>query len=225
VALDLPGHGHSDWRTEHDYRPVSMVGDVAAAIEALAPSARGVVGMSLGGLTSLALADARPDLVPRLGLVDITPGATREKAAAITAFVDGPQTFESFDAILARTIEHNPTRTESSLRRGVLHNAEEQPDGTWKWRYDRVRMGGGTDDGAPALDVGFEALWEAVSNLKCPLMLLRGALSPVVDDADVAEVLRRRPDAEVVVVDGAGHSIQGDQPVELAAILTRWLDR
>ena len=42
----------------------------------------------------------------------------------------------------------------------------------------------------------------------------------VVDDADEAELPRRQPDARVEVVDGAGHSIQGDRPVELAALLT-----
>ena len=52
-----------------------------------------------------------------------------------------------------------------------------------------------------------------------PLLLVRGALSGVVDDADVAELLRRKPDAEVVVVEGAGHSVQGDRPVELARII------
>ena len=52
-------------------------------------------------------------------------------------FVRGPATFPSFDALLARTIEHNPTRTESSLRRGILHNAEQLDDGTWRWRYRR----------------------------------------------------------------------------------------
>jgi pimeloyl-ACP methyl ester carboxylesterase len=44
-------------------------------------------------------------------------------------------------------------------------------------------------------------------------------MSPVVDDADVAELMRRNPAATVVVVDGAGHSIQGDKPVELTALL------
>jgi pimeloyl-ACP methyl ester carboxylesterase len=35
----------------------------------------------------------------------------------------------------------------------------------------------------------------------------------------VAELLRRQPDARVVVVEGAGHSIQGDRPVEVVALL------
>ena len=55
-------------------------------------------------------------------------------------------------------------------------------------------------------------------------MLVRGADSPVVDDEDVAELLRRQPETEVVVVEQAGHSIQGDQPLELAGILAARLD-
>jgi pimeloyl-ACP methyl ester carboxylesterase len=55
--------------------------------------------------------------------------------------------------------------------------------------------------------------------------LVRGKLSPVVDDADEAEFRRRRPADRVVTVDEAGHSIQGDQPVELAGILADFLPR
>ena len=45
--------------------------------------------------------------------------------------------FPSFESLLERTMEHNPTRTESSLRRGILHNAHQLDDGSWQWRYDR----------------------------------------------------------------------------------------
>jgi pimeloyl-ACP methyl ester carboxylesterase len=41
----------------------------------------------------------------------------------------------------------------------------------------------------------------------------------VVDDADVAELSRRNPSARTLVVDGAGHSIQGDRPIVLADII------
>jgi pimeloyl-ACP methyl ester carboxylesterase len=55
------------------------------------------------------------------------------------------------------------------------------------------------------------------------VLLVRGALSPVVDDADEAEFRRRRPADDVVTVDDAGHSIQGDQPLALATILEDYL--
>jgi pimeloyl-ACP methyl ester carboxylesterase len=216
VAVDLPGHGHSDWRAAHDYWPPSMADDVAVAVEQLAPRAKAVVGMSLGGLTAACLAARRPHLVPRLGIVDVTPGTDHVKAAAIAAFISGPEFFASFDELLARTIEHNPTRSESSLRRGVLHNARPLPDGRWTWRYDPARTWKlDPVDGKPAAP-DFSPLWSAIDAVTAPITLYRGSLSPVVDDGDVAELRRRQPTAQVVVIDGAGHSIQGDRPVELA---------
>ncbi len=185
-------------------------------IEALAGVLDGpalLVGMSLGGLTANRIAAVAPELVSRLTVVDITPGVTSEKARDIHNFIEGPQSFGSFGEILERTVEFNPTRTEASLKRGILHNAHRESDGTWRWNYHRSMPD----------DAGFtsrEALWADVSASEGPYLLVRGADSPVTDDADVAELLRRRPDAVVQVVEGAGHSIQGDRPVELARIIS-----
>ena len=66
-------------------------------------------------------------------------------------------------------------------------------------------------------------LWDDFGAVRCPLLLARGGVSPVVDDDDVAEARRRQPGIEVVVVDGAGHSIQGDRPLELAALIERFV--
>ena len=219
VAIDLPGHGRSSWRQDGRYQPASMADDVGVAIRSLAPRAHAVVGMSLGGLTAIALAARQPDLVRRLVLVDVTPGVNAEKSAAIVAFVAGPPTFPSFESLLERTVEHNPTRSRSSLRRGLLHNAVELEDGTWGWRHHVGR--GGAHGPEPA---DFSALWEDLSSLTMPLLLVRGRLSPVVDDADVDELQRRQPGARVEVVDGAGHSIQGDRPVELATVLEQFVE-
>jgi pimeloyl-ACP methyl ester carboxylesterase len=217
LAVDLPGHGHSDHRDDGPFGPRQNAKDVAVAIRALAPDARMVVGMSLGGLTSIALGTHAPDVVPRLVLVDVTPGVDRDKASPIAQFIAGPDTFESFDEILARTIEFNPTRSESSLRRGVLHNAIERDDGRWVWRYQRPRMLEGTEMELPA---DYATLWDDVGSLQMPLMLVRGgAPGTVVDDDDVARLLAAQPDARVELVEGAGHSIQGDRPLELAALL------
>jgi pimeloyl-ACP methyl ester carboxylesterase len=220
LAIDLPGHGHSAWRDGADYRPQAMADDVATVIEALAPRAELLVGMSLGGLTALTVLAGRPDLARRLALVDITPGVNKEKAADIIAFVGGPETFESFDAILERTMAFNPTRSRSSLSRGVMHNAHEQADGSWTWNYDRP-----TEARYADLDSRFADLWEAISMIDHPLMLVQGGLSGVVDDEDIVELQRRRPDVHVVVVEEAGHSVQGDRPLELARLLLDFAER
>jgi pimeloyl-ACP methyl ester carboxylesterase len=218
VAIDLPGHGHSDGPRGGFADPSGNAEDVAAAVRALAPGSRGVVGMSLGGLAALALAARAPELVRSLVLVDVTPGVDEAKAISITAFVSGPESFPSFDEILARTVEFNPTRTVSSLRRGILHNAVQREDGSWVWRYARHRAE--APPGAGTRHIDFSDLWGAVDQLAVPLMLVRGMLpQSVVDDADEAELLRRCPRARVEHVEGAGHSVQGDKPVELAALI------
>jgi pimeloyl-ACP methyl ester carboxylesterase len=219
VAIDLPAHGHSDGPRGGFADPSGNAQDVAAAMRALAPEARGVVGMSLGGLTALALSVTAPELVRSLVLVDVTPGVDEGKATAITAFINGPESFPSFDEILARTVEFNPTRTVSSLRRGILHNAVQREDGSWVWRYARHRPAPpGNEAGTRRVD--FSDLWSAVDQLTVPLMLVRGMLpQSVVDDADEAELLRRCPGARIEHVEQAGHSVQGDRPVELAALI------
>lgn len=220
LCPDLPGHGHSDSPAPGvGTRPDANAVDLAEAIDEHAPDASVIVGMSLGGLTSIALGAARPDLVHRLVLVDITPGVTGDKAKAIHDFVRGPATFPSFDDLLARTMEFNPTRSESSLRRGILHNAQQLDDGTWVWRHrrDDYTAMGHTDDPEQRPDI--TGLWDDLEALTVPITLVRGTREQsVVGDDDVAELERRRPDAVVIEVD-AGHSVQGDAPLELARIL------
>ena len=175
---------------------------MAVAIRALAPTAAAVVGMSMGGMTSIALVGAAPELVRRLVLVDITPGVTAEKAKAITDFVNGPASFPSFEELLARTIEHNPTRTEASLRRGILHNAVQLDDGSWEWRYRRFRMPEGPSPERP----DYAGLWDILGAVTVPVMLVRGMRpQSVVDDDDEADAARTGPD-------GAHRARRGGRP-------------
>lgn len=217
VAIDLPGHGHSDAGRNGSFDLEANAQDVAVVIRELAPAARLAAGMSLGGLTLLTLLEQHPELVRAAALVDVTPGVSGAKAQHIAAFVQGPESFANFDAMLARTVEHNPTRTVSSLRRGILHNAEQRPDGRWVWRYRRFPERTGTPD--------FTGLWPVLDRVQVPILLVRGMRAQsVVDDADEAEFVRRAPHGHIVHVEEAGHSVQGDTPVELARILAAFPD-
>ncbi len=225
LCVDLPGHGHSGAAATGSADVFANAADVAVAVRSLAPDASAVVGMSLGGMTMLALAGHAPELVRQAVLVDVTPGVDEQKSSNIAAFINGPESFDSFDDLLARTIEFNPTRTVASLRRGILHNAEQRLDGSWVWRYARFRASETKGDGRVSETRGdgfprFGDLWDVVSDLSVPLMLVRGMREQsVVDDADEAELVRRCPAARIEHVANAGHSVQGDTPVELAALI------
>ena len=222
VAVDLPGHGHSDGPAPGG-NAATNADDVATVIEALAPDAGVVVGMSAGGLTAIGIAGRRPALIRKLALVDILPNPDPAAAHKIHDFIAGPATFDSFDDLLARTMQFNPMRSESSLRRGILHNAVQLDDGSWQWRHQRHRGEERTPASPEDAADRMARLWDTLGGLTVPVLLVRGmADGSVVTDEAEDELRRRLPSAVVERVEGAGHSVQGDKPVELARILQRF---
>jgi pimeloyl-ACP methyl ester carboxylesterase len=220
IAIDLPGHGHSSWRQDRDYGPRSNALAAAAAIESLAPDARVVVGMSLGGMTAIRLASTRPELVRRAVLVDVTPGsakASQDMTSGQRGAVEltrGPRTFASIEDMIQAAVLASPRRPASAVRRGVAHNSRQLPDGTWAWRYD-------VPDGLAPQEV--ESLWDDLTRLTMPTMLVRGGESAFVTDADLAEVTRRLPTIRVEVVPDSGHAVQSDQPAALTRLIEEFV--
>lgn len=220
LAIDLPGHGRSAWREDGDYGPRLNAEAVAPVIADLAPEADLMIGMSLGGLTALRLAVTDPALVRRLVMVDVTPSAperheqmTRAQMGAV-ALVRGERNFPSFEAMVDAAVAASPHRSRESLQRGVFHNSKQLDDGCWTWRYDTFRKAD-----------GFEGLWEDAALLRTPTTLVRGAESFFVDDGDAARFAEIAPGFQrAITVPGAGHSVQGDQPRALVAILRSVLE-
>lgn len=221
VAIDLPGHGHAGGALRGAIAsPSAIADDAAVAVQLLAPRAGAVVGMSLGGLAAIALCRTAPSLVRSLVVVDVTPATDRGRTSAVVDFISGPSSFESFEEMLERTIAFHPERSPSSLRRGLLHNAVPDENGRWTWRYRRE----GDESLLGKGDVDFTPLWEVLGSLTIPVLFVRGlAPGSAVRDEDELEMRRRVPHASVVRVPGAGHSVQGDQPVVLAEAIEEFL--
>ena len=228
LAVDLPGHGHSDRRPDRDYGPWQNAEAVAALMEAAAPSARGVVGMSLGGATTIRLAARRPDLCRRAVLVDVTPQINDPSRRLSTAergtvsLIAGPPVYGTFEEMADAAVALSPYRAASGVRRGVRHNARRLDDGRWTWRYDLFGPADdepGGDTAATGRWVDFTPLWDDVSAIGVPVVFVRGGLSPFVTDEDIDAMRRRQPTMEVVVVDGAGHAVQSDRPLVLSDLV------
>jgi esterase len=222
IAIDLPGHGHSSWRDDQDYGPARNAPAIARVISELAPSAVGVVGMSLGGLTLIRLAATRPELVRRAIIVDVTPGSgvaharmTRSERGT-TQLISGPPSFASLEEMVDLAVQASPRRPASAVRRGVMHNTRQQADGTWTWRYDR-------DLGSAGAGPDFRLLWDDLARLSMPVMLVRGGDSVFVTPDDLVAMTARLPALQVEVVPGAGHAVQSDQPLALAALISQFM--
>ncbi|ABW14938.1 alpha/beta hydrolase fold [Parafrankia sp. EAN1pec] len=219
IAFDLPGHGRSFRRPDRNYGPWASGTAVATALGELAPNAAVIVGMSLGGATTIHLAATRPDLCRRAVIVDVTPQSADRSRAMNTAergavaLVGGQPTYDSFEQMADAAVRLSPNRPASGVRRGVRHNAYQRADGRWVWRYD---LGGPS---ATTEVTGMDSLWEEVDTIIVPLLLVRGALSRFVHDDDVEQFRLRLPALRSVVVDGAGHAVQSDRPHELVRLI------
>jgi pimeloyl-ACP methyl ester carboxylesterase len=222
LAIDLPGHGHPDRRPDRDYGPWRNAEAVASVMDQAAPSATGVVGMSLGGVTTIRLAATRPDLVRRAVIVDVSPGVgdpTRTMSRAergAVALVSGPPVYDSFEAMAEAAVATSPRRPRSAVERGVRHNSVRLPDGRWTWRYDLFGE-------RPAGLIDFTALWEDVSAITAPVMLVRGGDSKFVTDEDVAQFRIKMPGLRAEVVPDSGHAVQSDQPLALARLIQEFV--
>ncbi len=223
LALDQRGHGDSEWSPEVDYRPTTQLGDVEGWIDSLGVTRPTLVGQSLGALNAFSYARAHPERVAGLVLIDIAPEAAFSSGAArIAAFARAPAEFDSIEPLVERAMAFNPRRREELLRRSLWHNLRRLPNGRLTWKYDRRFLSQGTE-GTESLIGALRALAEDASSVPCPTLIVRGGSSDVVSRRAAEAFAARFPAGQWVEVAGAGHSVQGDDPGALVALLRPFL--
>ncbi len=220
VAVDLRGHGNSEWPADGDYRHAALAADVAAVIDDLALARPVVVGQSMGGLAAIRLAGERSDRLAGLVVVDIGPDLRADAAREIMAFTQHDQVLDDVDAFVERALAFNPRRRRDLLRQSLRHNLRQLPDGRWTWKWDTRRL---RDVDLERLRVEHAALWEWVGRIRCPTLVVRGERSRVFLAEDEAALAAAIPGARRAVVAGAGHTVQGDNPAGLLDVLEPFL--
>jgi pimeloyl-ACP methyl ester carboxylesterase len=212
VAIDLPGHGRSDWRRDGRYEPALLAPAVAEAIRSFAPRARLVAGTGLGGLTALALRRRHARLLPALALVSALPGTAPGQAWRRS----GPERYASRADAVAGLAARRPESSRQALRREVLYELTQDPDGSWAWRHHPGNLPALADQGEPA---GADPLWGELAQLDVPVALIRGGQAALPTEADLAAARQRVPRLQVITVPGPGADIAASQPAALAAAL------
>jgi pimeloyl-ACP methyl ester carboxylesterase len=220
VALDLPGHGESSWHDDVDYGAERLAAPVGEATARLAPGSEVVVGQSLGGLTAIALAAARPDLVKRLVVVDASPGFVVGDGNQVRDFLAGPESFASRDEIVDRALEFGFGPSRAAVERGVLRNTRVRDDGRVVFKHHFANL----DPTAPfKMSADFTSLWPALESIEVPVLLVRGSRGFLNDDLS-REFLDRTPGAISVTIE-SGHNVQEEAPVELAAAIAEFVEQ
>jgi pimeloyl-ACP methyl ester carboxylesterase len=209
LALDLRGHGESDWSPEGAYDLEDFVQDLALVARGL-PRRPVVVGASLGGMAALcAEGEAQAPLLAAVVLVDVTPRLEPRGVVRIVSFMtERPEGFasleEAADAVAAY-LEHRARPTDLA---GLAKNLRRGEDGRYRWHWDpkflsRDRRAGNT--------LTPDRLLNAARGLRVPTLLVRGKLSDVVSLEGAAEFREAVPHARFADVCGAGHMVAGDR--------------
>jgi pimeloyl-ACP methyl ester carboxylesterase len=217
LALDQRGHGDSDTADRYGTRP--MVEDIGGFLEALSLDDVTLVGMSMGGMNSLVYAAMHPERVAGIVLGDIGPEIAEVGVQRIRQHVASRDTFASVDEAFEWELARNPRATPWMLRSRVEGNLKALPDGQFTWKYDRALR----DGTATREEMAGDDRWALWSALTVPTLIVRGAESDVLS-TDIAErMLASQPNAELITIEDAGHTLTTDRPEEFRSVVSAWL--
>jgi esterase len=221
LALDQRGHGDSDWAADSDYSLAAQRRDIEGFVDALGLDRFVLVGMSMGAINGLAYATRHSERLEALVLIDAGPHVRRPGSRRIRDFVNGGAEPETLEGIIARALAFNPRRDPLILRRSLMHNLRRQQDGTWVWKYDRRRFQAMGERHTEER----RRLADGLGRVGCPSLVVRGGESDVFHDEDAEKLAADLPDGRWIRIANAGHTVQGDNPKDLAAALREFLGR
>jgi esterase len=209
VALDQRGHGDSEWEPTADYSFESQIRDIEGFIEKLGLERPLIVGHSMGGFAAMGYAMRHAAKMAGLVLVDVGPELSMDGAKRIRDFVSQDRVLDSVDEFVQRAMAFNPMRNPALLRRSLLHNLRQLPNGKWTWKHDPNRH---SQDFAVERDTRAKQILDQIHRISCPALILRGARSDVFSDDNAENFAKALPNGRWLKVANAGHTIQGDNP-------------
>jgi esterase len=217
VALDLRGHGESEWAGPGGYSTEHHVADIEAVVDAFGQQCV-VVAHSLSAFATLVWASRQPPSLAALVIVDVGLQPQGEMTRSVSSLLSDRPAFTDLEEA-----EHFITGVVPDVREagtsGVAQNLAWTADGLLSWKHDSTQF---TPAGSrlPTPD----ELRAAARAVRCPAVVLRGARSRVLSDSGAAELAGLLPHGRWRRIPDAGHSIQTSNPRGLVGALTELLD-
>jgi pimeloyl-ACP methyl ester carboxylesterase len=138
VALDLRGHGDSEWHPDGDYTIKAYKEDLVSIIKEINKPAS-LIGASLGGMASLLLAgdEVNSNLCTALIMVDIGIYPDPAGSDRIVSFMlSGEGGFESLEDVAKSISDYLPHRQKPKDLQGLKKNLRLKEDGRYYWHWD-----------------------------------------------------------------------------------------
>ncbi len=204
IALDLRGHGDSEWSQGTAYRLSAFVQDVDAVIATLGFEDVALIGTGLGADVALAYAGARSD-VRQLVINDSAPELEAEGLGRVAAAIhDAPRRFENGSEAARWWRQRFSAGVEfddAELERSVMPTLRETTEGSLAWKFDAQFHFLGDVGLMRDVDLALSA-----ERVRCPALVVRGAESDVVSHASAERLRAALGDARLVEVADVGHA-------------------
>jgi pimeloyl-ACP methyl ester carboxylesterase len=211
IAMDLLGHGGSEKPTS-GYSIPEQADLVAAALGRLGVREAEVVGHSLGGPVSIALAEQSPELVNRLVIIDSIPDTSYGDVGFIGEL--------PFKPVIGQTLWR--IKPDFSIKDGLkVAFAPDFPvpdafvEGVKRMTYSSYS---GSHDGFDEYTSARPLPARAAATGK-PVLAIMGAEEQIADDPEAALAAYRARRAETRLIQGAGHSPNVEKPALTAALV------
>ncbi len=221
-ALDQRGHGDSEWSPGSDYSNEAHQRDIEGFVEALKLDNFIIIGLSMGGNNAYTYAAKHWKKLAGLVILDVGPQAMSSGRRNIQAFMSAPAEEDSIEAYVERAVKFNPRRPPAMLRRSLVHNLRQLPNGKWTWKYDRRRFEN-RSAGLRNSPEEIEQRWNYIRSIRCPTLIVRGAETDIFPEDTAKRMQELIPGSKFVTVSKAGHTVMGDNPPEFEARVREFL--
>jgi pimeloyl-ACP methyl ester carboxylesterase len=219
LAIDVRGRGRSErdpnWE---NYRPDVYVQDVWTMLDAAGTERVVVIGTSMGGLMGMMMGALRPERIAGLILNDVGPDIDPVGLERISGYVGVVTPMSSWDEARETVRRNNevalPGLSESEWDRMARRMYREVEHARLVPDYDPTIAQAMREGGAAPANMW--TLFDALTGI--PILVLRGEHSDILHPDTLAEMKRRHPDLESVVVPDRGHVPFLDEPAALTAI-------
>jgi pimeloyl-ACP methyl ester carboxylesterase len=215
LALDLRGHGDSEWVRPPDYSPAVYADDLARLIRNANAEDAIAIGHSMGGIAVLAFALRYHRLARAVAAIDvaITSGPRRNrylKRLRTIPTVSYPDLATAKARF--RLMPNEGVIAPERIAQIAEHSVQRTIDGSYTMKFDRESF-----IGSDGLDVA-----AAIAGVGIPLLLVRAERSRIMTAEAAADASRSNPLVEMVTIPNAHHHLPLEAPELLARAIQQF---
>lgn len=218
LALDLRGHGDSEWIKPPAYQPHDYASDLARFIREAIPDEKPiVVGHSMGGLATLAFASRYPEHARGAVAIDVAVNSTRGRDRYLRRLKALPTVvYPDLETAQARfrLMPEQGGIPQERLHEIARRSLAKTEAGGYTLKFDRESFFGG--DGM--------AVMETIREISIPMLLMRAELSRIMSEEASKAASESNSKTQLVVIPGAHHHVLLEKPREVAQALLAFIE-